>query len=224
MKTKFLMIAVILTCISFSACSGSDTKNSNSSEANIIGADSNTNIAYPMDEQSFTSSQRHWVNLAKGFFIVDLEISEEISETQKANFFRYIISTPMYENKIKEWKTEDKYVIPLKDIEEIIFSHLNTQNFDSDQGFLNKGVSRYDSNLQEYDTSMIGGYGGAAALGVLEYCEDEDENTINIVLGSYEMNSFFNDPPVYILNGTYEVTFLITDNKQDFKVLKANSD
>lgn len=182
----------------------------------------------PMDEAALTEEQQQWVNLAKGLSIVDSRISPEPTEREKAQFFLYIISTPRYEEKAAQWKKGDEYVIPLKDMEEIIFSHLNTQSFDPTLGYLNLGVARYNGEKEEYHTNMISGYGGAAALGLLEYTETppasgespDGATAVDVVLGYYDMDRFFSQPPTYVLRERYSVSLLTWENG-DFKVLSA---
>ena len=108
-------------------------------------------------------------------------------------------------------------MIPLRDIEEIIAAHLDTTAFDPTEGF--QQLQGYDPARQAYVTEMIGGYGGAAALGVLRY--EETEHRVRMVLGSYEMDGFYADPPRYRLEAQYETEFWMDDGLSNWKLLNA---
>lgn len=197
------------------AASADETENTNS-EAAIDES------VPPMDEENFTPEQQQLIDLAKSFYIGHIELSDEITEVEKGDFFLFIISSSRYEDRAESWKREGDdsypYAIPLSEVEEILFSRLDVQSFDPVQAFPQDRPARYDPERQELLLPMIGGYGGAAALGVLEY--EEDADLVHIVLGSYDMNLFYSQSPSYVLIGTFEVTFSAPDHGQDYKVLK----
>ncbi|KAF5036397.1 hypothetical protein DSECCO2_575510 [anaerobic digester metagenome] len=146
----------------------------------------------------------------------------------KAGFFKFILSTEAYTEKLKTWEYQEDsaiyYKIPLSDIEKAIFAHLDTQTFDPLAGFAGQncpGLHQwYDSQNKIYITSSIGGYGGAAALGVLD-CQKE-ENQLKILLGVYNIEKFYADPPEYELLKLYETVFLLPeDGTRNFKIIGA---
>lgn len=185
----------------------------------------------PKLEDKFDTQQQYFIDLAENLYIVGFSLGENITDVDKARFFNFVISTDSYADQLKDWKKErtDKayYEIPLKDIEKIISSHLNTKEFDPLVGFINKDKSDsnhimqwYDTENRVYITSNIGGYGGAAALGVLSY--ETNENQIKIILGSYDMEKYYQDPQKYQLLETYETTFLLQSDKlSDYKIISA---
>lgn len=156
-------------------------------------------------------------------YTIGLEIGDTLTEQQKADFFKWVISTDIYSQKCKTWYDGTQYKIPLADIETIIFTHLDTAEFSPEKGFGpldTKGSNGYDAISKEYISSMIGGYGGAAALGVLEYTTVD--NQIKITLGSYNMQKFYLDTPEYELQETYEVNFLANPTECDkYKIVSS---
>ena len=176
----------------------------------------------PMDESTFSEEERDWINLAESLCIVGADIADELTEQKKAALFQFLISTPLYGEKAAEWKAGDGYRIPLADVEEIIFTHLDTTSFDPVSGFgTTPGWRYYDEEKQAYIANDLGGYGGAAAFGVLQYVEED--NKIDIVLGSYHMDLYFREPREYELTKLYRVELSVADGPERFKLLRAES-
>jgi len=162
-----------------------------------------------------------WVELSEAFCTAGVVVSGELSDQDKAAFFRYIISGDLYEGKREGWRTPEGFAIPLADVEEVIFTHLDTAAFDPVAGFPSPTQWQwYDAQGQVYHTAGVGGYGGARALEVLEFAREESR--VRVVLGLYDMERFYGDPPEHVLVDRWEVEFLLLgEGERDFKVLRS---
>ena len=153
-------------------------------------------------------------------YVSNIEISSEINDKVKADFFLLLISSPLYETEIEEYKTEEGYEFPLSFIEKVIFTHLDTDEFDPQVGFAPQTKFQgYDLDREIYKTKTIKGMGGAAALGGLDYHEDHD--SVQITLGSYNMEDYFSEPQVYSLEEIFTVEISIQGGEEFFKINKA---
>lgn len=179
----------------------------------------------PMEESAFTEEQQRWTNEAKSLCIAGVQISQPPTEAQKAAFLHYMLAHPMYKDKVLEWqRSAEDYAIPLADMEQILFTHLDTNTFDPTLHLpLPHSSNRYyDPQAEEYHLPMLGGFGGAQAFGVLEYTERPlpGGNQVEITLGIFDMELFFNEPRQYNLLETYTVIMETTPDGS-FKVLYA---
>ena len=215
----FLSLSLLLTgCTHHSP--GAEMNKENSHQP----VDPSISSPSPIDPASFSNTEKKWIHLAESFYIAHITVSQNPSEEEKAKFFLFLISTDSFRSQMEQFETASGYEIPLSYIEEVITSYLDTDTFNPSLGFPSATpYQEYDERQKIYKTTMLGGYGGAAALGVLEY-KEEDCN-IKITLGSYDMPQFYSDPPTYILNEKYKVEFEITDDMGDkFIVIKAGTE
>lgn len=241
MKKHVLLLAFfVVLCFGICGCSRVESMENKETENDMMKSESgmveresdiaenvndiaeSENDIIPLDKSAFPEYQQDLIGLSEAFYIAHINITSELSEEDKADFFRFIISGWPYQEKAEEWKVGEEYIIPLADIEDVIFTHPDTSDFDPAEGFLeaqgNYWYWGYDEEKQAYITNDLGGYGGAAALGVLK-CEEND-GRLNIVLGSYDMNKYYSSERTYELVGTYEVDYLTQGEPNDFKVLR----
>lgn len=172
----------------------------------------------PMD--TLSPEEQFLVEQAKALFLLQVELTGQPTEQDKAGFFQYLVSTPLYRDRWPEWQTGEGYQVPLADVEEIIFTHLDTGSFDPAAGFgTTPGWRYYDEEKQAWIANDLGGYGGAAALEVTQYWTDGSKVTIG--LASYDMESYYRDPREYRHIREYHLEFGVEDGPERFKLLEA---
>ncbi len=178
-------------------------------------------VTVPIPNHELTQEQRSVVEIAQGMLFLELTVSTPPTEREKAAFLFWILSTDLYHDKQEEWFDGSVYRIPLADIEQILYAHLDTDFFDPQQGFdpLSGGTKGYDSASREYVLPMLGGYGGVRAFGVLSYKQEGDR--IKLTLGSYDVPSYYAENPVYTLLTRYEVEFVTLPEPERFLVVSA---
>ncbi len=175
-----------------------------------------------LPRSAFGEEETRWIELAKAFCVSDVTVGEGLTDREKASFFQYIISTSFYRDQLPRWQTaEGGYVIPLADIREILFTHLDTDTFDPAGFPAPNQWQGYDEGSQSYRMEDVGGYGGARALEVLEYTQEEGR--VRIVLGLYDMEKFFGISPDYRLVDRWETELLLGEGERDFRVVKSGS-
>jgi len=176
----------------------------------------------PIDINAINDKDRLYINFAMALHMVRFEMDGIPTEEQKGLFFSYLISTDILEERVAQWYNEadDIYTIPLSEIEEILFTYLAVDSLDPIEAF--GGVyPGYDEEKEALLLSMIGGFGGARAHGVLDIKHEGDELTVKI--GSFDMEKFFySEPREYDLLETYTVDFLLdSENQNVFQIQRA---
>lgn len=175
----------------------------------------------PISNNELTQEQRSVVEMAEGMFFLELTVSTPPTEREKAAFLFWILSTDLVQDKQAQWFDGSVYRIPIAEIEQILYAHLDTDSFDPQQGFdpLNGGTKGYNSASGEYVLPMLGGYGGVRAFGVLSYKQEGDR--ITLTLGSYDVPSYYAEDPVYTLLSRYEAELIALPERGQYKVISA---
>ncbi len=178
-------------------------------------------VAVPIPNNELTQEQRSVVEFAEGMFFLELTVSTPPTEREKAAYLFWILSTDFYQDKQQEWFDGSVYRIPIAEIEQILYTHLDTDSFDPQQSFdpLNGGTKGYDSASGEYVLPMLGGYGGVRVFGVLSYKQEGDR--ITLTLGSYDVPSYYAENPVYTLLSRYEAELIALPERGQYKVISA---
>ncbi len=194
------MLALFIAVISLTACDTSQT---------------------PMDTNTLTAEQLRWAGLAESLYMSGFTLSEDITNDEKADFFRIVSADEDFYDS-EQWRREGvstemqatkpvttMHIVPLSDIESIIFTHLATNTFDPKGAFGEK----YDEEKQVLNIT-IGGAGGARPTGLFVYTEEDD--IVTVVLGVYT-NDMYNDPPEYELQQT--VTMVVDLSGDGWKMV-----
>lgn len=177
----------------------------------------------PMGAEAFDETQTYCIELAKQFYLLGLELEEEVSEREKAQFFTWYLSCDDYRPQLEQYRQGDRYEIPLEEIKRIVSGHLPTDSLDPAKAFPTlddpQAVAWYDTEGQRYITTQVGGYGGAAALGVLRYQVEGQRH--DITLGVYDMNLYYQEKPEYQQIGRYAIALQIPEKREDYRILSA---
>jgi len=156
----------------------------------------------PIPEEALTAQQKELVHIVESLDIMGLTVSESMPENEKGIFFLWLINQEEYVNADK-WKDDNgTYKIPLRDIESILGERTMITEIDPVSAF---PYNNYDEKTQYLYLDELGGYGGARAHGLISV--EEDENRTKIELGSYDMETFWNEPPTYTLLETITAEF-----------------
>lgn len=158
--------------------------------------------AAPIPEEVLTEQQKELLHITQSLDIMGLTVNESMSEEQKGLFFLWLIDQEEYVNADK-WKNDNgTYKISLRDIEWTVGERTTITEIDPAAAF---PYHNYDEKTQYLYLNELGGYGGARAHGLLSI--EERGNRTTIVLGSYDMATFWDEPPVYTLQETITAEF-----------------
>ena len=158
--------------------------------------------AAPIPEEVLTEQQKELLHITQSLDIMGLTVNESMSEEQKGLFFLWLIDQEEYVNADK-WKNDSgTYKISLRDIEWTLGERTTITEIDPATAF---PYHNYDEKTQYLYLNELGGYGGARAHGLLSI--EEQGNRTTIVLGSYDMATFWDEPPVYTLQETITAEF-----------------
>lgn len=145
----------------------------------------------PIPEEALTEQEQKLLHITQSLDIMGLTVDESMSEEQKGLFILWLLGT---EEHIDKWEVGlETYKIPLTEIEWMLQDRTMLESIDP--------VAAFGSKYSEKDNclylDMLGGYGGARAHGLVSI--EENENRTKIVLGSYDMDTFWAEPPIYTL-------------------------
>ncbi len=158
--------------------------------------------AAPIPEEVLTEQQKELLHVTQSLDIMGLTVNESMSEEQKGLFFLWLIDQEEYVNADKWTNDSGTYKISLRDIEWTLGERTTITEIDLATAF---PYHNYDEKTQYLYLNELGGYGGARAHGLLSI--EEQGNRTTIVLGSYDMATFWDDPPVYNLQETITAEF-----------------
>ena len=150
----------------------------------------------PIDESAIGEADMFYVEIVKWLDYAHFEMDSTITEQEKADFFTYLFSRrDMFLEQWGQWLENGDdiaYVIPLAEIEEILFAYLDIDSFDPLEAFgpLEKADwSDVPIGYDEENEQLVwvpAGFGGARGHGVLDIMRDGDD--IAITIGAYDID------------------------------------
>ena len=150
-------------------------------------------VEAPIPEEVLTEQQQELLHITQSLDIMGLTVDESMSEEEKGLFILWLLGAEKYVD-AAEWEIgSDSYKIPLMEIEWMLQDRTMLESIDPVAAF----GSKYSEKEQCLYLDMLGGYGGARAHGLVSI--EENENRTKIVLGSYDMDTFWAEPPIYTL-------------------------
>ena len=158
----------------------------------------------PIPEEALTAQQKELVNIVESLDILGLTVNESMTEQEKGLFILWLLNQDEYVD-LSRWDKDGHYEIPLISIQYLLDDRTPVSEIEPLTAFNGAYGAYYNEKEQCLYVNELGGYGGAKAHGLISI--EEDENRTTIVLGSYDMETFWSEPPVYTLQQTITAVF-----------------
>ena len=158
----------------------------------------------PIPEEALTAQQKELVNIVESLDILGLTVNESMPEQEKGLFILWLLNQDEYVD-LSRWDKDGHYEIPLISIQYLLDDRTPVSEIEPLTAFNGAYGAYYNEKEQCLYVNELGGYGGAKAHGLISI--EEDENRTTIVLGSYDMETFWSEPPVYTLQQTITAVF-----------------
>lgn len=158
----------------------------------------------PIPEEALTAQQKELVNIVRSLDILGLTVNESMPEQEKGLFILWLLNQDEYVD-LSRWDKDGHYEIPLISIQYLLDDRTPVSEIEPLTAFNGAYGAYYNEKEQCLYVNELGGYGGAKAHGLISI--EEDENRTAIVLGSYDMETFWSEPPIYTLQQTITAVF-----------------
>ena len=158
----------------------------------------------PIPEEALTVQQKELVNIVESLDILGLTVNESMPEQEKGLFILWLLNQDEYVD-LSRWDKDAHYEIPLISIQYLLDARTPVSEIEPLTAFDGAYGAYYNEKEQYLYVDELGGYGGARAHGLISI--EEDENRTAIVLGSYDMEAFWSEPPIYTLQQTITAVF-----------------
>ena len=158
----------------------------------------------PIPEEALTAQQKELVNIVESLDILGLTVNESMPEQEKGLFILWLLNQDEYVD-LSRWDKDGHYEIPLISIQYLLDDRTPVSEIEPLTAFNGAYGAYYNEKEQCLYVNELGGYGGARAHGLISI--EEDENRTTIVLGSYDMETFWSEPPIYTLQQTITAVF-----------------
>lgn len=158
----------------------------------------------PIPEEALTAQQKELVNIVESLDILGLTVNESMPEQEKGLFILWLLNQDEYVD-LSRWDKDGHYEIPLISIQYLLDDRTPVSEIEPLTAFNGAYGAYYNEKEQYLYVDELGGYGGARAHGLISI--EEDENRTTIVLGSYDMETFWSEPPIYTLQQTITAVF-----------------
>ena len=158
----------------------------------------------PIPEEALTVQQKELVNIVESLDILGLTVNESMPEQEKGLFILWLLNQDEYVD-LSRWDKDGHYEIPLISIQYLLDDRTPVSEIEPLTAFNGAYGAYYNEKEQCLYVNELGGYGGAKAHGLISI--EEDENRTTIVLGSYDMETFWSEPPIYTLQQTITAVF-----------------
>ena len=158
----------------------------------------------PIPEEALTVQQKELVNIVESLDILGLTVNESMPEQERGLFILWLLNQDEYVD-LSRWDKDAHYEIPLISLQYLLDDRTPVSEIEPLTAFNGAYGAYYNEKEQCLYVNELGGYGGAKAHGLISI--EEDENRTAIVLGSYDMETFWSEPPVYTLQQTITAVF-----------------
>ena len=158
----------------------------------------------PIPEEALTAQQKELVNIVRSLDILGLTVNESMPEQEKGLFILWLLNQDEYVD-LSRWDKDGHYEIPLISLQYLLDDRTPVSEIEPLTAFNGAYGAYYNEQEQYLYVDELGGYGGSRAFGLISI--EEDENRTTIVLGSYDMETFWSEPPIYTLQQTITAVF-----------------
>ncbi len=167
----------------------------------------------PLSEETLSKKQKELVRLVKMMDISGIQYEEDAWDEMQRQFIEWHLSDTNYFDST-QWENENgKLVIPVEVFEQIVEERTVWEAIELNELYT---VLQYNQRQQTVSFENLGGYGGARAHGLLSIEEVDGKTTV--VIGSYDMETFWAEPPIYTLLQTITAEFE-TNEKGSWRLL-----